>query len=155
MITIHEGDLLSSQCDVICHQTNCVGLMGSGIAKAIRAEYPEAYDALSKRYDSHRGAATLGECDFVPVVRDNNIKYVVNCYGQYSCYPRNQVHTNYAALQNCFDLIKEKFAGTGYIIGFPYKIGCGLAGGDWDIVYSMIEKNFAGDEWRIEIWRLT
>ena len=37
MVTIHEGDLLASNCEVICHQTNCMGAMGSGIAKAIRA----------------------------------------------------------------------------------------------------------------------
>lgn len=39
-------------------------------------------------------------------------------------------------------------------IGFPYKIGCGLAGGDWNIVSKIIEETFAGNEWRVELWRL-
>lgn len=36
------------------------------------------------------------------------------------------------------------------IIGFPYKIGCGLAGGDWDVVSAIIEREFEGYE--VEIY---
>lgn len=28
MMTIRDGDLLSSNCEVICHQTNCMGAIG-------------------------------------------------------------------------------------------------------------------------------
>ena len=65
MITIHEGDLLASNCEVICHQTNCMGAMGGGIARVIRDTYPEAYYALKQRFE--RGAAFVGEVDFVGV----------------------------------------------------------------------------------------
>lgn len=153
MVTIHEGDLLASNCEVICHQTNCMGAMGSGIAKAIRATYPEAYHALRDRFE--QGAAAVGEVDFVPTIRSGFLRCVVNCYGEKDYLPRGAVHTNYEALQHCFDKIKEEFAGKNYTIGFPYKIGCGLAGGDWNIVSKMIEETFAGDEWRVELWRLS
>lgn len=152
MVTIHEGDLLTSNCEVICHQTNCTGVMGAGIAKAIRAAYPEAYHALIERFE--QGAAELGEVDFVPTIRNGFLRCVVNCYGEQNYRPRGVVHTNYEALQACFEKIKAEFVGKKYTIGFPYNIGCGLAGGDWNIVSKLIEEAFAGDEWRVELWRL-
>lgn len=152
MIAIREGDLLASNCEVICHQTNCMGAMGAGIASAIRDAYPEAYTAFKARYKSYR-SYSLGEIDLVPTIRDGFLRCVVNCYGQKDYLPRGVVHTNYAALQRCFDKIKNAFAGKNYTIGFPYGIGCGLAGGDWGVVSRMIEETFAGDEWRIELWR--
>ena len=153
MVVIREGDLLASGCEVICHQTNCMGAMGSGIARAIRATYPEAYYALRARFE--RGDASVGEVDFVPTIRNGFLRCVVNCYGEKDYLPRGAVHTDYEALKACFEKIKAEFAGKNYTIGFPYKIGCGLAGGDWDIVSAIIEKTFAGNDWRVELWRLT
>lgn len=152
MVTIREGDLLASDCEVICHQTNCQGVMGSGIAKAIRAAYPEAYQALRDRFC--RGEAAVGEVDFVQTMRDGVPRCVVNCYGEYDYLPRGVVHTDYDGLRRCFKKIKHEFNGKKVTIGFPYKIGCGLAGGDWEVVSKIVEEEFAGDEWRVELWRL-
>ena len=153
MITIHEGDLLASNCEVICHQTNCMGAMGGGIARVIRDTYPEAYYALKQRFE--RGAAFVGEVDFVPTIRNGFLRCIVNCYGEYDYLPIGAVHTDYEALKVCFKKIKKEFSGRNYTIGFPYKMGCGLAGGDWNIVYKLIEDAFAGDEWRVELWHLS
>lgn len=149
MVKICEGDLLASHCNVICHQTNCMGVMGSGIARAIRASYPAAYQALVDRYA--RGEATLGSTD---IVWNEDGRYVVNCYAQQNYLPRGVRHTNYEALQACLSDIKRTFYGKDYVIGFPYKIGCGLGGGDWSVVYKMICDTFEGEEWNVEIWRL-
>lgn len=45
MIHIVSGDSLKSDCTIIGHQCNCLGVMGAGIAKKIRDLYPEVYDA--------------------------------------------------------------------------------------------------------------
>ena len=37
---IIEGNLLEAPERIIVHQTNCMGVMGSGIAKQIKAKYP-------------------------------------------------------------------------------------------------------------------
>ena len=100
MVTIREGNLLTSDCEVICHQTNCQGAMGSGIARAIRAAYPEAYQALRDRFC--RGEAAVGEVDFVRTMRDGVPRCVVNCYGEYDYLPRGVVHTDYDGLRRCF-----------------------------------------------------
>jgi O-acetyl-ADP-ribose deacetylase (regulator of RNase III) len=43
MIHYVKGNLLDSNCDYICHQVNCQGVMGSGIARQIRERYPVVY----------------------------------------------------------------------------------------------------------------
>ena len=39
MVNYVKGNLLDSNCDYICHQVNCQGVMGSGIAKQIRERW--------------------------------------------------------------------------------------------------------------------
>lgn len=36
MIIDKIGDILHTEADVICHQVNCKGVMGAGLAKQIR-----------------------------------------------------------------------------------------------------------------------
>lgn len=43
MVIYKNDDLLLSDCNVICHQVNCKGVMNAGIAKSIRKRYPEVY----------------------------------------------------------------------------------------------------------------
>ena len=70
--------------------------------------------------------------------RGNDI-IIANLYGQYS-WSRGRRLTEYdkleSAIRKCLDgnkdLLQKK-------IGIPYKIGCGLAGGDWNIVSKILE----------------
>jgi len=34
----------------------------------------------------------------------------------------------------------------------PYKIGCGLGGGNWGVVFGIIEK-ILGQQYTVELWR--
>lgn len=43
MIKIVNGDLLQSNLSLIAHQTNCLGVMGAGIAKAIKNKWSIVY----------------------------------------------------------------------------------------------------------------
>lgn len=42
-IQIVNGDLLEANEDILGHQVNCQGVMGSGIAKILRDRYPNLY----------------------------------------------------------------------------------------------------------------
>ena len=42
MIVIKDN-LLNTQLQFIAHQVNCQGVMGAGVAKALRNKYPELY----------------------------------------------------------------------------------------------------------------
>ena len=73
--------------------------------------------------------------------------------------PRGVQHTDYEAFRACIHKLKDELSkrnknGESIKIGFPYKIGCGLGGGDWVIVRSIIEQEFEGDQWQVEIWKL-
>ena len=54
MITIKKGDVLRSRAMYICHQVNCMGVMGAGIAKQIKAMYPEVYEEYKRVCNEHR-----------------------------------------------------------------------------------------------------
>ena len=43
MIKTVNGDLLQSNLPLIAHQTNCLGVMGAGIAKAIKNKWNSVY----------------------------------------------------------------------------------------------------------------
>jgi hypothetical protein len=64
------------------------------------------------------------------------------------------IYTNYDALQRCLDKVKA-FACFDYdikpVIAFPYLMSCYRGGGDWNIVYKMIEDTFK--DFDVEIWR--
>lgn len=159
MITYHKGDLLKSMCNFICHQVNCnPGVMGAGIAKQIKDVFPEVYSAYKKALNEKGSEGCFGTVLFVPVTHEIT---VANMFSQFDVYPRNVVHTDYDAFRKCCNSIKQlvfNLWGTGTSncrIGFPYKIGCGLAGGDWSIISQILEEEFAGPHWNIEIWEYT
>ena len=44
MIKHVKADIFTTDCDIIVHQVNCYGVMGSGIAKQVKERYPDVYD---------------------------------------------------------------------------------------------------------------
>ncbi len=156
MVTYKNGDIFTSNCNLICHQVNCQGVMGSGIAKIIKERFPFAYNIYMHKHKtegSHLGDISCANADEL---------HIVNLYSQDNYLPRGICHTNYEAFRICLKKVKEKitFDGNypsgakGWKIGFPDHIGCGLAGGDWNIVKGIIEEEFAGKDWDVEIWKI-
>ena len=47
-IKVIDGDLFSTKARYICHQVNCQGRMGSGVAKTVRSKFPEAFEQYKK-----------------------------------------------------------------------------------------------------------
>lgn len=164
MVRYKKGNLLHSGCNIICHQVNCRGVMGTGIAKEIRNKYPKVYERFQDRYKN--GNARLGEIDAVCVFSSSfedelyPIYVVVNFYSQYDYLPRGVNHTDYNAFRKCIKNLKSyirKVTINGDMpvrIGFPDHIGCGLAGGDWGIVKNIIKEEFSSEQWEVEIWKL-
>lgn len=138
MIKYVVGDLLNGDTHVIAHQANCFSTMGSGIARAIRETYPEAAEA-DRNYPAPP-EGRLGKCSFVVTVGKNGLlKAIFNLYGQYAM-GGGKAHTNYEALESALNAMMELVANTKATIGVPYKIGCGLGGGDWSVVEGILER---------------
>ncbi|PTM57745.1 macro domain-containing protein [Desmospora activa] len=143
MLSIHHGDLLQSDCTVIGHQANCFATMGAGIAKQIAKRYPEAFQT-DKEYPVPVGSRErLGSLSYA-WHRDQRL--IFNLYGQYH-YGRGK-QTDYEAFRSALRSMFHHLEGMedqDFIkVGLPYNIGCGLAGGDWkrieSIIYSVSEQ---------------
>ena len=115
---------------IICQQVNCKGVMGAGLAKQIKEKYPIVY----KTYRNKRGAQ-LGDLLIVSVSPTLSIACL---YAQYS-YDNYGRFTDYNAFEICLSRLKESNVHNKQIY-FPYKIGCGLGGGDWRVVSKMIKR---------------
>lgn len=134
MINVVTGNLLKSDCGMICHQVNARGVMGAGIAKQIRETYPNHYDDYMQRH--RNGMLTLGSL----VVSEQNGKIIVGLIAQQN-YGRGELYTDYQAFSTCLTTLGIAIKTLKINkIGLPYGIGCGLAGGDWSVMYGLIDK---------------
>lgn len=149
MLIYEKGDLLKSDCTIIMHQANCFSTMGAGIAKLIAELYPEA--EIADREYIGKPEDKLGKFSFATV---KNIT-IVNLYGQFH-YGRGK-QTNYKMLEKAINDFIE-FAKENKInmdkIGVPYKMGCGLAGGDWAIVEKILFEQSEKHNLNIYIYQL-
>ena len=135
-IIYKQGDLLSCTEKVIVHGCNSMGVMGSGVALAIRKKYHEAAKAYFDMKDV--GRMQIGNCSYS--YQDDG-KTVINAITQ-QFYGRNPhvVYVNYEAMSYVFRTI-NKWAMIRSIeaIAIP-KIGAGLANGDWNVIEKIIEE---------------
>jgi O-acetyl-ADP-ribose deacetylase (regulator of RNase III) len=133
MIICKNESLLNVTSGVILHGCNCFCTMGAGVAKLLRDKYPivEKVDNATLRGDRKK----LG--NYTRAAVDGGLT-ILNCYTQY-LYSSWEPQIDYDALSKCFEKIKFDFPNTN--LSIP-RIGCGLAGGDWDIVSQMIESIF-------------
>lgn len=133
-----DGDLLqlakTGAFDVVVHGCNCFCEMGGGIAKSIREQFPEAYqaDLATQRGLKHK----LGSFSFAEIRRNNFQFIVVNAYTQYR-WSGAGVLADYDAIRQVFGQIKLQYSGCK--IAYP-KIGAGLAQGDWQTIAGIIDE---------------
>ncbi|WP_144483217.1 macro domain-containing protein [Bacillus pumilus] len=146
MIKTVDGNILEASEDIICHQVNCKGVMGAGLAKQIKSKYPNVYKEY-KQLCTEQGDDLLSS---VQLISTNDGKTIANLFAQVG-YGRKRIQTDYDALRSCFQQLKDTVTQspgekTQTSIAIPYGIGCGLAGGDWTIVEGMIEEVLGGCE---------
>ena len=140
MITIENDNILNASENIICQQVNTCGVMGSGLAKQIRDRNPEIFLKYKKYCDSHSKQEMMGKVLCYPI---GLLKYVCCIFGQEN-FGRNKniVYTDYGALEKGFEIVKDECIKNNWTIAIPYGIGCGLANGDWNIVFGIINKVF-------------
>lgn len=171
MIKIIDGNIFDSKANFIVHQTNCQGVMGSGVALQVSERYPHVETEYRKylNYCRKNKIQPLGTAQFVPTefwalimvdtmknnnvtAFDNNYQYIVNLFGQ-DDYGVGEQHTNLKAMKNAFIDIRNKAEKIGATVAMPYKIGSCRGGADWNEVYTIIKKIFENSNVDVEIWR--
>ncbi len=138
-LTVVHGNLLSSGEEYIVQQINSTGRTLAGLSQTIGMMYPESnlYNGPYKQTNRPPGN----------IIITNN--RVINIIGQKS--PGKPKHGDTAEdRENWFRTALNKIPVDIKSIAFPYGIGCGLAGGNWQSYYQMI-KNFAMKNPQIDV----
>lgn len=163
---IIKGNIVDATEPIIIHQVNCQNAMGSGVAKALF----EKWANVKSNYHTFCGSTKTKEelLGMVQTVRVNEVpnqmegsKIVLNCFTQFNYGKDGKQYTDYDAIDTAFEYIVDnrlsviseflKVPMDDLKIAIPYNYGCGLGGGDWEIVAEMIEAYF-GD--RAVIYKL-
>lgn len=154
MVTYIKGDLLSSDCDYICHQVNCRGVMGAGIARQIRDRWPSvfiSYRAYCSMHDM-KPDLLLGNIWGVQVTTNWHNHWIINMFAQDDFGYTGSRYTSYDAFAKCLEAMRDRLP-RDKTIGFPKNIGCGLGGGDWRIISALIE-SILGEDFNVYIYEL-
>ena len=155
-IEIINSDLLESfntnKVDYIAHCVNAQGIMGGGIAKQIKADYPIVFNSYKKRCDQETDKYCLmGSAQKVTSGWEHENKAVFNLFGQ-EFYGTAKRQVNYGAIATALLNMRNQIPDDGLVVGFPYGMCCGLAGGDWEVVLEMIEYFFS--DLTVKIYKL-
>lgn len=141
MVTIKKGDLLLDATEkVIAHQVNCMGVAG-GLAAAIFEKWPDAendYRQITTRIPY--GSTLLGMPQLTGQQRDGHV--IANLYGQY--FPGADYRPD--AVRTALTCLGQIARQAGWSVALPYKLACGICGGDWDEVLTIIEEAMDGVE---------
>ena len=147
MIEYKIGDIFDGNEDIICHQVNTYGIMGAGIAKQIKDRFPEVF----KTYEMK--CADFQRHDIIP------LGGVLYC-NQYlkpiiaNLFSQNHFTTDYKALEHCLSKVLTDALKNNLSVAIPYKIGCGIASGDWNKVEEIIRNIFEDSDVKCVIYKL-
>jgi O-acetyl-ADP-ribose deacetylase (regulator of RNase III) len=144
---IYDGDLLLHFADysrpivsAIAHVCNCQGVMGSGVALAIKTRYPEAYNAYKMEELKYINGLPLGTISFAAIRPD---KHIYNLHAQRFYGTDGRRYLDYEALYSSLEKVCDSMCNAGLkTLGVPYKMGSDRAGGDWNVVTAMLTSVF-------------
>lgn len=153
MITHHNPSNICLVTDgVIVHGCNAQGVMGSGVAKQLRARYPDIFSA----YVSH--LQTYAELDVNPLgsvnyFRINKTLLIANAITQEFYGRDGRQYVSYIAIKECLDSVAEFAIERSISIHIPYLIGAGLGGGDEETILRIIKTKLKDCDVHLHHWK--
>ncbi len=154
MINIVQGNLLDAEDQYIAHQCNCITKKAAHLSFDVFQRFPYA-NIYATRPNTDRPGTIVIKGDGVTQ------RYVINMLGQY--YPGKPKYPN-SSLDG--SKIREQYFHQCLLqiykirdlksIAFPYKVGCGAAGGNWNNYLGTLE-NFSRfkDDAEVNLYCLT
>jgi hypothetical protein len=107
---------------------------GSGFALALMRDWPDASQDFRNWAQQHRGVLRLGNTRISELSSDTALASLI---AQRGYGPSAKPRIRYGALQECLSTLASETSARGASLHMP-RIGCGQAGGSWDIVREMI-----------------
>jgi O-acetyl-ADP-ribose deacetylase (regulator of RNase III) len=141
-----EGDLLDSDARYIVHQCNCMSVgSAAGIARVIFERFPWA-DCYKRRGGGRPPMYGQMPGDIQICGSGTNQRLVVNLFGQFYPggpsetpleidFPEHRKQWFDTALNRLGREVQFPDDGDSFSVAFPWQIGCGIAGGDWEGFY--------------------
>jgi O-acetyl-ADP-ribose deacetylase (regulator of RNase III) len=148
-----EPIIIGDKYSVICHCCNALGAWGKGFVVPLGQKYPIAREKYLKFIKMTKEENRLGSVSFAKAT-DNII--VANIIGQFYTYPKDgKIPLDYEALEKGFRSVIEMFQTNNIplTVHMP-KIGCGLAGGDWNRVEEIIKNTFINSNIEVYVYLL-
>ena len=145
-----KKNLLEATEDFICQQNNCVGTKPHGLSKVIAERWPHADPYTRRRnMEGYTNKALIPDRPIPGTIEIlKGRKNVICMYAQYGMgrpYSYNQTTVQDSAIvrkrwfNECLDEI-AKVSPKITKVAMPYNIGCGLAGGNWELYSEMISR---------------
>jgi O-acetyl-ADP-ribose deacetylase (regulator of RNase III) len=145
MVTYVKGDAtkpIGGGKKIIAHITNDDGGWGAGFTGALDKLSPEPqkiyrqwYNYWTKKFQFHI-FMPLGSVNYAKV---NGDIYVANMTAQHRTIKTIEKPICYKSLEHALGMVAEFAIKQDATIHMP-RIGCGLAGGDWNVVESIINR---------------
>lgn len=139
-IQIIKGDATEPVGDakkLIIHICNNLGRWGAGFVLGLNKKWKEPMAEYM-----NLKAFTLGTVQYIQVTKDTTVVNMIAQRGINSKFEPFKRRVDYDVLRSCLVQIREKYPSSEYTIHAP-RIGCGLAGGSWDIVEKIINEELA------------
>lgn len=133
------GNLMNVCEGHIVHGCNAQGVMGSGVALAVRRQFPTAFENYMHQYRT--SGLILGAAYPVAITTDLVVWNAIT-QEDFGSSTRN---TSYDAIQTCFQQINDALTGvksTHCELHIP-KIGAARGGGNWEIIREIIEQTMS------------
>lgn len=132
-----RGSITDIESGIIIHQVNCRNRIGAGVSCAIITKWPEVEAAYHKLCESRQPENLFGRRQTVEIRYSpyNTLPgiTIVNLFSQMDYDDSAKtgiVYTDSRALIK--GILKTCYENPDKDVYIPYRIGCGLAGGNWD-----------------------
>ena len=152
MVTFVDGDLLDLRgVDAFAHQVNCLCVKPHGLSKQIADKYPWADIYSKRRSEGQRNLAVVEDRGVPGTIKifkspTSQSPDVVCFLSQWDFGSTEQswrripphedtTENRLVWFRQCFQQLRTVDIKT---LGLPYRMGCGLAGGDWTLYFKVI-----------------
>jgi len=129
----HIEDIFDANAEAVINPVNCEGVMGKGLALRFKANYPDMFDAY--RHQCLKGLLKIGNVYTFTRPANSNPKHII-------CFPSKDKWRNiseYSYIDKGLDALTDEIYRLNLkSVAIP-KIGCGLGGLQWDVVYKKIQ----------------
>lgn len=149
MIRYVKGNIFDSSCKALVCPVNCKGVMGAGLAKQFKEQYPDMFTAYKKGCNKgwlQPGGVHVwwGDMDRI----EKGEKYIINLATKDHWKNSSTLEWVKEGLTNLSDCMERYGINS---VAIP-PLGCGLGGLNWSDVKPLIEAEFKDLDFDVEVY---